>query len=361
MGLRCGIVGVAACGKTTLFNCMSGQKAQTSVSSFGKGGANVGMVQVPDERLDMLAKFYTPQKIVHTAVDIVDIPGITKGSADGNRFLADVRNTDALIHVLRCFEDPSVPHADGSVDPMRDMDTVELEMKVKDLELVEKKIEKLEKVAKSGDKNAIKGIEVLEKLKRHFEDFLPARNIEIRDTDKRFLEDMDFLSAKPVIYVCNVDESSVTGENTHVRKVRERFKEEENQILVIAAKTEAEIAKVNSLEERREFLEMMGLSEPGVNKMIRAAYNLLKLQTFFTVANKEVRAWTIREGMTAREAAGIIHSDMERGFIRTEVIRYEDLVTLGSEAECRKKGKVSVEGKNYVVEDGDILYIRFNV
>jgi GTP-binding protein YchF len=323
------------------------------------------MINVPDDRLYELEKFQTTEKIVHTNVEIVDIPGLARGSNKGegvgNKFLADIRNCDALIHVLRCFDDPNLPHVDGSVDPARDIETVNFELQVKDLESVEKKMQRLEKSAKVGDKDARHGLEILQIYKDHLESFKNASSAPVSEFDKRHIADLFLLSVKPIIYVCNVDEKSAVNGNAYVEKTKAFLKDENTEILIIAGKVEAEISELESSEDRLSFLKDVGLSEPGVNKLIRAAYHLLNLHTFFTVGPKEIRAWTIKHGMTAPQAAGVIHSDLERGFIRAEVMHYNDFVTLGSEHACKEKGKLLVEGKNYIVHDGDILHIRFNV
>ncbi|MGC8864785.1 MAG: redox-regulated ATPase YchF [Bacteroidales bacterium] len=358
MGLQCGIVGLAGVGKTTIFNCLSSSRAQTTP---GGGKSNLGMISVPDERLYKIDALVKSARVVPTTVEIVDIPGLVKGSTAGSRFLSDIRNTDALIHVLRCFDDPTVPHPEGSIDPVRDIEIVELELIARDLESLEKKIARLEKVAKSGDKEAKRGIEVLHVYKQHLEDFKPARTAPVKDEDRHFIADIFLLSAKPVMYVCNVDDEAAVNGNAYSEKVRELFKGSPTEVLIIAGKLEAEIAELDDPEDRKAFLADVGLEEPGVNKLIRSAYRMLNLQTFFTAGPKEVRAWTIPAGATAPQAAGVIHSDLERGFIRAEVIKYQDFITLGSEHACREAGKFYVEGKNYIVQDGDILHIRFNV
>lgn len=361
MALQCGIIGLVNCGKTTIFNCISNTRGETN--TFGAARPNLGMIQVPDQRLYELEKFEPTEKIVHTTFEIVDIPGLTRGSGkgEGSRFLAEIRNTDALIHVLRCFKDENIPHGDGSVDPVRDIETVDLELQVKDLESVEKKITRLEKAAKTGDKDAKRGLEVLEVFKQHFENFGNARDLQIKDEDSRYIDDLFLLTMKPVLFVCNVDpESAVTG-NEYSERVAEFLKDRDAGVMTIAGTLEAEIAELADRDDRLEFLRDAGLEEPGVNRLVHSAYSLLKLKTFFTVGPKEIRAWTIREGMTAPQAAGVIHSDLERGFIRSEVMKYDDFVRLGSEHACREAGRFFVEGKNYIVQDGDILHIRFNV
>jgi ribosome-binding ATPase len=365
MALQCGIIGITNVGKTTIFNCISNTKGETTAFAYSATKSNMGVVQVPDSRLYELENHQVTDRIVHVTVEIVDIPGLAKGSNKGegvgNKFLGDIRNTDALIHVLRCFDDELLPHIEGSVDPVRDLETIDLELQVKDLESVEKKIQRLERAAKVGDKEAKQGLEVLSRYKDHFENFSNARTLEIRDEERKHVDDLFLLTMKPVIYVCNVDEKSAVNGNKYVERVKEFLKAKDAEILVIAGAIEAEIAELENKEDRLAFLKDAGLSEPGVDKLVRAAYKMLNLQTFFTVGPMEIRAWTIKTGMTAPQAAGVIHSDLERGFIRAEVMKYHDFVTLGSEHACKEAGKFYIEGKNYVVEDGDILHIRFNV
>ena len=365
MGLQCGIIGITNSGKTTLFNCLSNSKAESSNFAFSSSKSNIGIVNVPDQRLYSLASLVNPAKIVTATVEILDIPGLTKGSSKGegvgNKFLADIRNTDALIHVLRCFDDENLPHIEGSVDPVRDKETVDLELQIKDLESVEKKIQRLEKVAKVGDKEAKRGVEVLNIYKEHFESFQSARTAPVSESDKKYIEDIFLLTNKPVLYVCNVDEASAINGNAYVEAVKAAVKDESTNVLVIAAGLEAEISELEEEQDRRAFLEDLGLSEPGVNKLVRAAYSLLNLQSFFTAGPKEVRAWTIKKGMTAPQAAGVIHSDLERGYIRAEVIKYDDYIRFRTEHACKEAGKLAIEGKSYVVGDGDVLHIRFNV
>ncbi len=365
MALKCGIIGVANVGKSTLFNCMSNTKVETSSFAFTSNKSNMGVVNVPDPRLYNLENFQPTDKVIPATVDIVDIPGMTKGASQGegvgNKFLSDIRNTDALIQVLRCFDDDLLSHIDGSVNPVRDIETINLELQVTDLESVEKKMERLARIAKSGDKDARRGIEVLEQYKAHLEDFQNARTLEVSDADRKHVEDLFLLTSKPVMYVCNVeDEAAITG-NAYVKKVMEYLANDQTEILVLAARLESEIAELEDEADRKEFLEDAGLEEPGVSKLVRAAYSMLNLVSFFTVGPKEIRAWTIRRGSTAPQAAGAIHSDLQRGFIRAEVMKYEEFISLGSEEACKKQGKLSVEGKNYVVEEADILHIRFNV
>ena len=365
MALQCGIIGITNVGKTTIFNCISNTKGETNAFAFSATKSNIGVVQVPDPRLYELEKHQVTDRIMHTTVEIVDIPGLAKGSNKGegvgNKFLGDIRNTDALIHVLRCFDNDALPHIDGSVDPVRDLETIDLELQVKDLESVEKKIERLERAARSGDKDAKHGAEVLNQFREHFEDFNNARTLTIRDEDRKYVDDLFLLTMKPVMYVCNVDEKSAVAGNNYVERVKEYLKDKDSEILVIAGAIEAEIAELENTEDRLAFLNDAGLKEPGVDKLVRAAYKMLNLQTFFTVGPKEIRAWTIKAGMSAPQASGVIHSDLERGFIRAEVMKYHDFITLGSEHACKEAGKFYIEGKNYIVEDGDILHIRFNV
>jgi GTP-binding protein YchF len=365
MALQCGIIGITNVGKTTIFNCISNTKGETNAYAFSATKSNIGVVQVPDPRLQELEKHQVTDRIVHTSIEIVDIPGLAKGSNKGegvgNKFLADIRNTDALIHVLRCFDNDALPHIEGSVDPVRDLETIDLELQVKDLESVEKKIERLERAARAGDKDAKRGVEVLHLYRDHFENFNNARTLEVKDDDRKFVDDLFLLTMKPVIYVCNVDEQAAVDGNNYVERVREFLKGQSTEIIVIAGAIEAEIADLESMEDRLAFLKDAGLTEPGVDKLVRAAYKMLNLRTFFTVGPMEIRAWTIKVGMTAPQASGVIHSDLERGFIRAEVMKYNDFIRLGSEHACKDAGRFFVEGKNYIVDDGDILHIRFNV
>lgn len=365
MALQCGIIGITNVGKTTIFNCISSTRGETNAFAFSATKSNIGVIQVPDSRLYELEKHQVTEKIVHTTVEIVDIPGLTRGSNKGegvgNKFLGDIRNTDALIHVLRCFDNDALPHVDGSVDPVRDMETIDFELQVKDMESVEKKLQRLEKLVRAGDKDAVNGCEVLKRYREHIGNFNNARTLKIKEEDKKYVDDLFLFTMKPVMYVCNVDEKSAVAGNKYVDKVKEALKGKNVEIIVIAGAVEADIAELESSEDRLAFLKDAGLDEPGVDKMVRAAYKMLNLQTFFTVGPKEIRAWTIKKGMTAPQASGNIHSDLERGFIRAEVMKYHDFITLGSEHACREAGKFYIEGKTYVVEDGDILHIRFNV
>ena len=365
MALRCGIIGITNIGKTTIFNCISKNKASTSNYAFSAATSNRGIVDVPDNRLFDIAKLVKPDKLTPATVEIVDIPGLAKGASQGegigNKFLDDIQQVDAMIHVIRCFDDENLPHVEGSVDPVRDLEIVDLELQIKDLEMVERKIQRTEKLIKVGEKEAKKVMEILERYKDHFENFQNARTLDISEDDRKMVADLYLLTEKPVVYVCNVDDASASGGNHHVARVREALEGKNAEMLVIAGELEAEITELETEEERNEFLEDAGLAEPGVNKMIRAAYDLLNLQAFFTEGPKEVRAWTIKKGMTAKQAAGVIHSDLERGFIRAEVMKYKDFMELGSEHAVKEAGKMKLEGKDYIVQDGDIMFIRFNV
>ncbi|HRY32721.1 MAG TPA: redox-regulated ATPase YchF [Bacteroidales bacterium] len=366
MSLKCGIVGLTNSGKTTLFNCMSSTKAQAARFAYSATKSNLGVVDVPDPRLAAIDALIRSAKVVPTTVEIVDIPGLAKGASQGegigNKFLADIRNTDAIIHVIRCFDDDSLPHVEGSINPVRDREIVDLELQIADLESVDRRLQRLEKAAKvGGDKDARRAVDILHVYKTHLESFQSARTVPLSQEEQRAIQDLFLLTAKPVIYVCNVDEMSAVTGNAYVDQFKAAMKDENTEILVIAGAMEAEISELDSIEDRLVFLNEMGLTEPGVDKLIRAAYHMLSLKTFFTAGPKEVRAWTIREGATAPMAAGVIHSDLERGFIRAEVMKYDDFIRLGSEHACKEAGKLMIEGKNYIVQDGDILHIRFNV
>jgi len=365
MALKCGIIGITNIGKTTIFNCISNTRAEASNFAFSASKSNIGMISVPDNRLEKINSIIKSDKVTAATVDIVDIPGLTKGSSKGegigNKFLNDIQQCDALIHVVRCFDDDQLPHIEGSVNPVRDKEIVDLELQIKDLEMVERRIERTEKIAKSGDKDAKKSLEILKVYKDHFEDFKPARTVALSDDEKNFIDDLLLLSSKPVIYVCNVDDASLVSGNVYVDSFKESVVDEDTEVLIIAGKLESDIAELDDEEDRSVFLEDAGLKEPGVNKMIMSAYKLLNLQSFFTAGKQEVRAWTIRKGMTAPAAAGTIHSDLERGFIRAEVMSFSDFFTLGSEQAVKDAGKFRGGRKSYVVQEGDLLHIRFNV
>ncbi|MGK6352437.1 redox-regulated ATPase YchF [Parapedobacter sp. DT-150] len=366
MALQCGIVGLPNVGKSTLFNCLSNAKAQAANFPFCTIEPNVGVITVPDERLNKLAELVKPQRVVPNTIEIVDIAGLVKGASKGeglgNQFLGNIRNTDAIIHVLRCFDDGNVIHVDGSVDPVRDKEIIDTELQLKDLDTVIKRLQKVEKQAKTGgDKEAKRTYEILSVVKNHLESGKSARTAPIEKEDFEFISDLALLTVKPILYVCNVDEASVNTGNAYVDRVREAVKDEDAEVLVISAQIESEIAQLDSYEERQLFLEDLGLTESGVNKLILAAYRLLNLATYFTAGVQEVRAWTIETGFTAPQAAGVIHTDFEKGFIRAEVIKYGDFVKYGSEAAVKEAGKLGVEGKTYIVQDGDVMHFRFNV
>jgi len=366
MALQCGIVGLPNVGKSTLFNCLSNAKAQAANFPFCTIEPNVGVITVPDERLNKLAELVNPQRLVPNTIEIVDIAGLVKGASKGeglgNQFLGNIRTTNAIIHVLRCFDDGNVIHVDGSVDPIRDKEIIDTELQLKDLDTVVKRIQKVEKMAKTGgDKDAKRTFEILSVVKTHLESGKSARTAPIETDDFEFIQDLALLTAKPVLYVCNVDEASVNTGNAYVDSVKEAVKDENAEVLIISAQIESEIAQLESYEERQMFLDDLGLTESGVHKLIRAAYSLLNLATYFTAGVQEVRAWTIEIGFTAPQAAGVIHTDFEKGFIRAEVIKYEDFIQYGSEAAVKEAGKLSVEGKTYIVQDGDIMHFRFNV
>lgn len=363
--MKCGIVGLPNVGKSTLFNCLSNAKAQAANFPFCTIEPNVGTVVVPDPRLYKLEELVSPERVLPATVEIVDIAGLVKGASKGeglgNQFLGNIRETNAIIHVLRCFENENVTHVDGSIDPIRDKETIDTELQLKDLETVEKRLERVGKAKRTGDKVAVKEDEVLRGLQAHLESGQSARSFACTESEQGFVEALQLLTAKPVLYVCNVDESAAKSGNAHVERVVEAAKNENAEVMFLAIATEADIAELEDYDEKQLFLEELGLEEPGVNRVIRRAYNLLNLQTYFTAGVKEVRAWTIKEGFTAPQAAGVIHSDFEKGFIRAEVISYDDYVTIGTESAVKEAGKLRVEGKTYIVKDGDVLHFLFNV
>ena len=363
--MKAGIVGLPNVGKSTLFNCLSNAKAQSANFPFCTIEPNIGVVNVPDKRIEKLEELVNPERVMPATVEIVDIAGLVKGASKGeglgNQFLANIRETDALLHVVRCFDNDNIIHVDNSIDPVRDKETIDIELQLKDLETVEKRLERVKRTAKTGNKEAQAELVVLLKIQETLLKGLSVRTINFSEKEVEFVQVLQFITAKPVLYVCNVDENSAVTGNEYVEKIRAAVKDENAEVIVLAVGTEADITELDDYEERQLFLADIGLEEAGVARLVRSAYKLLNLQTYFTAGVKEVRAWTIPIGSTAPQAAGVIHTDFEKGFIRAETIAYEDYVTFGSEAKVKEAGKMRVEGKEYIVKDGDVMHFRFNV
>jgi len=363
--MKAGIVGLPNVGKSTLFNCLSNAKAQSANFPFCTIEPNIGVVNVPDIRLEKLEELVNPEKVIPATVEIVDIAGLVKGASKGeglgNQFLANIRETDALLHVLRCFDNDNIIHVDASIDPVRDKETIDIELQLKDLETVQKRLERVKRTAKTGNKEAQLELEVLLKVEQTLLQGTSVRTLSFNEKELEFISPLQFITIKPVLYVCNVDESSAVSGNSYVDMVKEAVKDEDAEVIILAVGTEADISELEDYDERQLFLEDIGLKEAGVYRLIRSAYKLLNLQTYFTAGVKEVRAWTIPIGATGPKAAGVIHTDFEKGFIRAETISYEDYVTYGTEAKVKEAGKMRVEGKEYIVQDGDVMHFRFNV
>jgi GTP-binding protein YchF len=363
--MKAGIVGLPNVGKSTLFNCLSNAKAQSANFPFCTIEPNIGVVNVPDKRIEKLEELVNPERVMPATVEIVDIAGLVKGASKGeglgNQFLANIRETDAILHVIRCFDNDNIIHVDESVNPVRDKETIDIELQLKDLETVEKRLERVKRTAKTGNKDAQVELVVLLKIEETLLKGISVRALSFNEKEQEFVRSLQFITAKPVLYVCNVDEGAAVSGNDYVEQIREAVKDENAEVIVLAVGTEADITELDDYEERQMFLADIGLEEAGVARLVRSAYKLLNLQTYFTAGIKEVRAWTIPVGSTAPQAAGVIHTDFEKGFIRAETIAYEDFASFGSEAKVKEAGKMRVEGKEYIVKDGDVMHFRFNV
>jgi len=362
--MKAGIIGLPNVGKSTLFNCLSDVKAQSANFPFCTIEPNIGLVNIPDERLNKLVELIKPEKIVPNSVEIVDIAGLVKGASKGeglgNQFLSNIRETNAIIHVLRCYDDDNISHVEGSVDPLRDKEIIEFELKLKDIETLSNRKDKISRAAKTGDKASIAELKVLDEVLIKLNNEKNLSNEDFRIDELNFIKSMSLLSLKPVLFVCNIDEYNLKNQSDELKLIIDKLKETGSNVIVMAIKTEQEINDLESFEDRKLFLDDLGLDEPGSNKLIRETHKLLNLSTFYTAGKKEVRAWTFKKGSKAPTVAGIIHSDFEKGFIKAEVIKFVDYVDLGSELKVKEAGKLKTEGKEYIVDDGDVINFKFN-